>query len=58
VPPFSHGLPALRDDPCAYGAAPFSKGEFLATASTGYLFTAPLFRFLQGDFAVPYLHQM
>ena len=41
VPPTSLGLRALLDNPRAYGAAPFSKGEFLATAGSRHSFTAP-----------------
>ena len=29
-------------NPRAFGAAPFFKGEFLATAGSGHFFTAPL----------------
>ena len=34
------GFPASPDNPRAFGAAPFSKGEFHATAGPGNLFTA------------------
>ena len=33
------GFPASPDNPRAFGAAPFSKGEFHATAGPGNLFT-------------------
>jgi hypothetical protein len=39
APSSSLGLLASRDNPRALGAAPFSKGEFLATGGSAHFFT-------------------
>jgi len=43
-------LPASRDNPRAFGAAPFDKGEFFATAGSGHCFPACL---VQGTWFSP-----